>query len=458
MIPVMLAAFALLPGERLPAQAKSSVRSSNAAQSGQAKSTGKAAPTDKSKPTGKAAQSGKSKSGGKQTGKAKAGKPTVGKPKAPQKPEKPFSKPFRYRLPIKDPKWDKDFIKLLGDIDRLANKWRQAGDRGFDQRGVPTTALRGFAELRDDIVKRLAKKGGHLRVVMTDDKSSMRRRAAFFGLMLVPERQAAVHLLRYIPHEPRVGVRRQAALQSFNFFEAHCKTTKEGKGPQGGYSYVIDLGPWLDLTRAKTVDDVIIGLEALRRFAVARPGMSNEILYTARKWMGSLLASKHAKIRKGTHAWLAAAAPKHKIAQEPEQAMQDFTTLIRTLYPAIRLHGGFCSIHPGPMRDELIKVGRKLLKEGGLGKAASRAHKTKRGTFHKLGILIQRLPAPLDRLGLRAGDLLTTLNGMPLDSQKTLLATLEKCIATNVSTYTLEWLTQKGELRVQRYAIAANDD
>lgn len=386
------------------------------------------------------------------------------KPQSPQgaqsprakKEEKPFSKPFRFRVVKEDPDLAsrKEFLEIMANLNHMQGVWKGAPDRGYDETGRPHTKQAGFERLRDKVTKQLARQGGMLKWILLNDRSPSRRRACFFGSLFVPEVQDGVHLLRYIPHEPQTTLRADAIAFSRAFLEkqlAEPKTDRQGRSR--GYRYLFDVVPWVDLTRAPTATDRVRAFEVLTSVVRARPTVGSSIAAMMQRWIADNLTAKQPAVRKATRAWVEAFEPEAKMPGDDRGALALWSRILRKHFPDVRLRGGLCELYPGPDLDKIAEVGERLLRLDKLGKTKHVSIKTRLGTQHRVGVRLAAIPEPLDKLGMKEGDIVTAVNGTPITSCGDLLRVIERHLAKGNRTLLVEWIGKDESTRARSYIL-----
>ena len=379
----------------------------------------------------------------------------IQKGQAKKKPEKPFSKPFRFAAPTVDLELDDKVRRILRDIYTLQQRWSTAKDRGFDERGRPTTSLKHFKELKTSIVKRFEHGTASLLAwAIREDRSSARRRACFFAGLLAPDAQNAMHLCYYLPYEPISSVRREATRNAMTLIRRHLPQRNDDNS---GYRYVFDAKPWIDLTRSSINTDRIQAFGVLELLAKARPRMGAYTARVMRKWLPDLLRSKNERLTKAARAFLTQLLPDARFPDHPAQHVAYYEHILNRLFPDIRLRGGYCEIYPGADRTQIITVGKQHMRRQRLGQMVSITVPSKLGPKHAQGLKLFPIPKPLDKLGLLQGDILTTLNGMPIEGNQPLLRQIEELLEAKVTSFVLEWVRKK-EFHARRYVLRKHED
>lgn len=373
--------------------------------------------------------------------------------------EQPFSKPFQVFGPKTDFELSDGWRAIFRNANEMYRLWSESATRGFDEEGRPTTREGHFATLRERLEKSLYRQGGMIRVYRMDENNAARRRASIFGSLFVTPRQDAVDLLRFLPYEPVTTLRQEAIEFSKPFLKAQVHERKtDAQGKPGEPVYFVDAAPWIDLSRSRETKDRLLALDVLTEIARARPLAMRASLPYLKRWFPDLLRSKSEPLRERAKTFMTVLEPEARFPKDVERSVEYFGRVYKKLYPPVRLHKGRCELYPSPELDAVVAAARDLLRDRSATKMESRVVRKSIGTFDMFGLRLLRIPLPLEKAGLSTKMLLTTLNGQPIESREMLLSTIEKAVARGQTRFVVEWVTEKGELRVLTYVRMPKED
>ncbi len=371
-----------------------------------------------------------------------------GIPKRNAKPRDPFKAPFRFFVP----RWS---IELKGEIRAVLEEakvleriWSSAKDRAFDEEGRPTCKTGGFEKRVAAFRARLGTMAGHLGLVLRDHVRTDWRRAAHFASFFVPRVQDSLDLFSYLPYEPDFGARRTAIPRILPFLRAQAGR----RGENGKLRYSFDYQPYVDLCRVRWTPDRRLAFRVLGTLAKADRDSVAEAARFLKPWIEKALVSGDKSPRREVVLFLNALDPDARIPSSPEEAVAAYRGLIRRLFPDILLKDGLCEIRPGRDRDRLVEVGREWIRSGKVGfRDQVSVEGSPLGVAY--GLRLRKIPEPVDRLGLKEGDLLTALDGQPILSPEDLLTALEARLRAGARSLVLEWIDAKGKRRARRFLL-----
>jgi hypothetical protein len=314
---------------------------------------------------------------------------------------------------------------------------------------------------------------GYVSLVLRDSQHVADRAIAFYGAFYHPDPQSVLQLIEHIPGEPSRALREDAYRRAVDFIRSNLGDKVEGDleawekldlGPAGqkpprpgDYLFGFDPTAFVALWSVEDERDHEQGLWFLARCAEARQGIGVAAWMLGRDRLRELAASGSPKVRVAiadfvravsgmtcgleadadADAWLAWLAEAHD----------------QVFPPLLRVSAGLYDLFPHADRDELAKVGRAHLAAGTLG-TDNVLGSTKAGLPYR-GFRIEKLPSPLDRLGLEPGCVLLSVNGTPTPTSARLTQILERGLPAPAQ-FVVEFIDVAGRNKAIRYRVLSS--
>jgi hypothetical protein len=195
--------------------------------------------------------------------------------------------------------------------------------------------------------------------------------------------------------------------------------------------YGIDLRPFFQLLDLDSPQDRAHGLWFLKECFMVRKDLAAAWLEPALPRLRQLLTSEHRAERQEALGLVAAIAPRDLPQPGPDADRERIAawteSVLRAAFPPVRvISPGLVLLHPGAERDAMARAGRDALRGESIGDAVSGT--TRKGEFYR-GFRVGRIPDELQVLPLKAGAVITAVNGMPIDDGRHLLSVLENLLA-----------------------------
>jgi hypothetical protein len=314
--------------------------------------------------------------------------------------------------------------------------------------------------------------GGYLSTVLRESQHIADRAIGFYGAFQMPDPGLVFQLIEHIPGEPVRGLREDAYQRAVEFVRVHLPSKVPGdldawekspRGPDGqpvprpgDWAYGFDPAPFVALLSVADWRDREQALWFLARCGEARPDFGRYALEIARPRLAELLRSGPTQVRVALRDLVAAVDPTEDREQPADDAGETawvdwFEAAMDAVFPPIRrLSDGLFELHPHRDRDHLVAVATEGLGAGTLG--TGNVNGTTAAGAPYRGFRIEKLPEPLDRLGLAVGDVLTAVDGIPVPTADRLFRTLDKALPQRRE-FVLEFVDRRGQQRAIRYRV-----
>lgn len=369
----------------------------------------------------------------------------------------PMRPGFEYLRPFRTP--DKNLqppLELYDDLRKLDAIVRNPGGARVhtDDQGREVCDHPAWKEANIRAQIKGTRMGGYLAVVAQDSGSVGDRRLAHYGSYFVDSVQDTISIMSLIPGEPTALVREEAMPRALAFLRVHliknrggervvreATATDHAEGRAIGNKvyenpdepvYDFDVRPWCALVEAGDVRAQAQALWFLAELIGFRTEIGPVTLVLMQPFLGKLLVHENAELRKHARAYLAAVDPQHRAQPKADASAADverwFALVVYTVFPPIRrVSSGLVELHASGDLDRIAETGAELLGRDALGSVASG---TVNGIYYR-GYRLQRIPAPLDQLGIPVDAVVTHVNGLPVTDSKSLLDAIKLILAAN---------------------------
>jgi hypothetical protein len=366
-------------------------------------------------------------------------------------PVVPMRPQFEYLRPFRSP--DKNLqppLELYEQLRVMQGIARAPGQRvTIDQEGREVCDSAAWKEARAKAEVKAARMGGYLAIVCQESGAPADRSLGFYGSYWIDSIQDTIAIMSLIPGEPVASIREEAMQRALPFLKVHLAKTRGGEGEvraaspvdhaagqaRGGRVfddpnaavYDFDINPWCALLECEEPRDQAQGLWFLREVIAIRPAFGPASLELVQSLLPPLVVHDHSEVRRHARAYLAAIDPKQRPAPAEDAPVSDvqawLASILYEVFPPIRrVSAGLVELYPSADLDEIVATGKDLLARDAIGSTASG---TAGGVFYR-GFKVQRLPAPLDRLGVPKDAVITRINGLPVTESKEVLAAIER--------------------------------
>lgn len=293
-----------------------------------------------------------------------------------------------------------------------------------------------------------ARMGGYLAVVCQESGSAADRELGFYGAYWVDSIQDTIAIMSLIPGEPVAKIREAAMQRALAFLRVQLAKSRGGASEPHDASpvehaanqalgarvynnptaplYDFDLAPWCALVESGDARDQAQALWFLRELVTIRKDIGPPSLDWIRTLLPAALSHREANVATMARAYLAAVDPKSRPAPSesagPEAVTAWFDAIVYDVFPPIRrVSSGLVELYASKDLEQIATAGRDLLARDAIGSTASG---TANGVYYR-GFKVQRIPAPLDLLGLPKDAVITHVNGVPVVDSKSLLEAVE---------------------------------
>ncbi|MEZ5966451.1 MAG: hypothetical protein R3F56_21625 [Planctomycetota bacterium] len=367
----------------------------------------------------------------------------------PMRPQFEYLRPFR--VPDKNlqpPLELYDHLRTMQAIVRAPGSYKIEIDR--EGREVCTSPA--WRDARDKAEVAAARMGGYLAVVCQESGSAADRGLGFYGAYWVDSIQDTIAIMSLIPGEPVASIRADAMQRALAFLRVQLAKNRGGSSDPRAPSpteyagneatgsrvfnnpdaplYDFDVNPWCALLECKEARDQAQGLWFLSELVKIRKDQGPPTLALVQTLLPATLTHSEAEVRKQARAYLAAVDPETRPVPADdapaEQVRAWLEAIVYDVFPPIRrISSGLVELYPSADLDRVAATGKDLLSRDAIGSTASG---TVNGLYYR-GFKLQRLPDPLDRLGLPTDAVVTHVNGVPVTDSKGLLQTIELFVA-----------------------------
>lgn len=340
----------------------------------------------------------------------------------------------------------------------------------FDERGVEVVEDPSW-QRHHDALTQIAMDAGYLSAVIRESRHDVDRAIAFYGAFYVPDPATVINLIGHIPGEPVRAIREDAYVRAIEYLRVHLparvpgdleewQKVRVGPGGQkpprpGDFAFALDPSPFVALLSVDDPRDQEQALWFLSRLAELRPKLGTLSLDLAKARLRELVNDGNEKVRAAARAFVAILDPLVEGRDTPEDdaAPEAWTAwydaVLHDVFPPIRrISEGLYDLYPSEDLDELVRVGRRALRDGSL--VTGNANGTTNSGAPFRGARIETLPEPLDRLGLEIGFVVTAINGVPTPTADAILRTLERSLPHQRRIF-VEYVDPRGENRAIQY-------
>jgi hypothetical protein len=314
---------------------------------------------------------------------------------------------------------------------------------------------------------------GYVSLVIRDSQHVADRAIAFYGAFYNPDPQLVLQLIEHIPGEPSRTLREDAYRRAVDYLRAHLGREVEGdleawqklrvspaeqKPPRpGDFLYGFDPTAFVALWSVDDERDHEQGLWFLARCAEARQGIGKAAWMLGRDRLRELAATGSPKVRVALADFVGRVSGL-TCDLEPDASADTWLAWLEKAHdevfpPLLRVSAGLYDLYPHADREELAKVGRAHLAAGTLG-TDNVLGATKAGLPYR-GFRIEKLPSPLDRLGLEPGCVLLSVNGTPTPTGARLTQVLERALP-GPAQFVVEFIDVAGQNKAIRYRVLAS--
>ena len=263
--------------------------------------------------------------------------------------------------------------------------------------------------------------------VLRESAVAADRRLAAWASYYVPSVDDALLLVSHLPGEPLREIRSAFYPRAVAFVRAQLGK----KGDHGRYRFGMNLQPFAELVELDDPRDQAQGLWFLKECVAVRPELARAVFETLLPVLPARLASRDVAVRREAHALVVQADPQHRPAPDAasDAEMREWlrTVTEEVIPPVDVVSEGLVVLRSGRLLDEIARVGTDALRRQAIGTAAT--VRASSGSTPYRGFKVQRLPEPLDRLGLPLDAVITHVNGLPTGDEQQLLQTVTEAVA-----------------------------
>ncbi len=359
----------------------------------------------------------------------------------PMRPGFEYLRPFR--APNKNLQPPLEFYDELRKLDAIARNPNGARV-WFDDDGREACDHPAWKEGRTRALIKGTQMGGYLAVVGQESESVGDRRLAHYGSYFVDSVQDTIAIMSLIPGEPVATIREEAMPRALAFLRVHLVKNRGGEGGVRDATptdhaegravgnkvyenpdepiYDFDVRPWCALVEAGDTSARAQALWFLREVIGFRKEVGPVTLALTQTFLGPLVMHENQELRKQARAYVHVVDPERRALPKEDAAAEDvqrwLAQVIYTVFPPIRrVSSGLYDLHQSADLDRIAATGADLLARDALGSVASG---TVGGVYYR-GYRLQRIPKPLDQLGIPVDAVITHVNGLPITDSKSLL-------------------------------------
>jgi len=366
-------------------------------------------------------------------------------------PERDALSPFREPTDLYAP--PDELFQQLGIMQNIAAK--PGAKKSYDEKGREMVDNPAWQAAYARVME-IGIDAGVLAGMMRLHRNALQRETAFYGAFYAGNIGYVMELISHIPGEPARRAREAAFPRAVAFLRANLRR-KFGQLSEDEKSVVLGALPEIGspaakargLTRAPTDDDYLHALtlkpffqlldvdEAidqaqalwfLKEVFTIRPDLATVWLEPALPRLEQLIVSTNEDVRDETIAIYQLIGPK-KLGpppEDPEELIAWAKTATKQRFPPIRnLNNAIVQLFPSEERDIIAEAGIKALKNSGIGDPFRGQRKD--GSWFS-GFRLGRVPDELAPLAIPNDATITTVNGTPISSAQSLLATITKII------------------------------
>lgn len=365
-------------------------------------------------------------------------------------PVVPMRPQFEYLRPFRAP--DKNLqppLELYDELRTMHTIVRAPGQAlAHDKEGREVCDNPAWQQARERAEIKAARMGGYLAIVCQESGAAGDRALGHYGSYWIDSVQDTIAIMSLIPGEPVAAVREEAMQRALPFLRVQLAKSRGGEG--GGRApspadfagnralgsrvyddpnapvFDFDVNPWCALLECTEARDKVQGLWFLRELVLIRKSYGPQTLDLVQTLLPDLLVHEHADVRRHARAYLASVDPKERTAPADEAPAAEVTkwleAVLYEVFPPIRhVSSGLVELYASADLDSIAATGRDLLARDAIGSTASG---TVGGVYYR-GFRVQRIPKPLDLLGIPKDAVITRINGVPVTDSKSVLDTIE---------------------------------
>jgi len=359
-----------------------------------------------------------------------------------------------FRNPTEDIEPPGDAFDDLKVMRRLA---RQHGVR-TDEQGREVCDHPAWQEARKSLQRKMLNLGTFFGQILARSERRDDRALSAYGTFYLDDPQDVCKLITFFAEEPDRAIREPAFRRSIDFLRVWLPLDAEVESDDGEPAapvplYKLEVGPYLGLLSQPDPRDQAQGLWFLAQLMDIRSDSRRTILDHAKAMLPYLLVSDHEDVREQARGFVLNADPKRREPPAEDASNDDLqawlTTVLEEVFPPIeRISGGLILLRKSAELDRVREVGRPALTTVPIGETD--ADKLKSGQYVR-GFRVQRLPEPLEKLGIPVGSVITTVNTTPVRTGRDILAALETAVPTR---RVLVEFAYRGQTRFMEYRLA----
>ncbi len=273
-------------------------------------------------------------------------------------------------------------------------------------------------------------------LMLRDSRVVNYRRLSAYGTFYATNPAHVFELIAFFPGEPEREIREGAFRRAIEYLRVHLPKNKpvtvdgDGEAAAGREPdslYTLEVYPFVALLDETDFRDQAQGLWFLKEVMAIRPQGAKPILGACVDRLRRLLVSDNAEVRVQAREFLQQADPAHRDAPAEDAGDEALIAWLDAVaydvFPPVRaMSEGLTDIYPSDDLDRIIEVGTDALERKSIGEPVT-GRKRGGGTYR--GFRIARLPEPLDKLRLPVGTVITSINGQPVATARSILDMLQ---------------------------------
>lgn len=339
-------------------------------------------------------------------------------------------KPF-FRTPTEDIETPAEAFADLKVMRRLA---QQNGVR-VDRDGREVCDHLDWQRARESLGRKMLNLATFFGQILGRSKHPDDRALSAYGTFYLDDPQHVCQLITFFAEEPERSIREPAFRRSIDFLRVYLPRNAEaedtGDEPTAPTAlYRLEIGPFLGLLSVPDPRDQAQGLWFLAQVMDIRQDSARTILSHSQAHLRHLLVSEVPDVRKQARAFLISADLKRREPPAEDAGDEELLTWLRAVlydvFPPIdRVSAGLIQLRVSDELERVAEVGRPALTTKAIGETDS--GKLASG-LHYRGFRIQRLPEPLNKLGIPVGSVITTINAQQVKTGREILDALEELL------------------------------
>jgi len=341
----------------------------------------------------------------------------------------------------------------------LQAMWHLAREHGtrVDERGREVCDHPDWMARREALEQEMFNLAASFGQIILDSNNVNDRRLAAYGTFYLDDPQHVFQLITFFAQEPDRSIREQAFRRAINYLRVYLpRDAQVDDGAEAGTPrplYTLAAYPYLQLLELADRRDQSQGLWFLGEVMEIRPDATTAILRETRRRARQLLVSEDPMVRRYARDFVRSADPQRR--KVPAKDASDDALLAwldeisDELFPPIkRVSGGLVELYKSDELDRAGQVGRAALTTEEIGQTDS--GKLGSGRYFR-GYRIDRLPEPLNKLGIPVGAVITNVNSQPVSTAGRILELVESALETRGRI--LVEFVYRGESRVMEYRL-----